>query len=131
MATKHMVICVQCGKRFDVNNGGYYNQQSRRYTCKKCGKAQIATEKKINADLQAKRNMERTGMKQSYKAMILKIVIGLFIVSCGFSSPEGGWTFGYFLFTLIFGGLVIAWGLVPYLKARKEKNTKSSDVLDF
>ena len=131
MGKKHMVICVKCGKHFDANKGGYYNQHSRRYTCKTCGKAQIAAEKKINSDFKAKRNLERTGMKQSYGSMILKIVIGLIIVSCGFSSPESGWTFSYFLTSLIIGCSVIAWGLVPFLKARKQKKAKSSDVLDF
>lgn len=40
---KHMVTCVICGKRFDANRGGYYNGDSRRYTCKKCGRTQALT----------------------------------------------------------------------------------------
>ena len=129
MASKHMVTCVECGRRFDVNaGGGYYNKSSRRYTCKKCGN-QI---KNANRKAQAKEREARTGMKQSMGAMIAKIAVGILFVIAGFSSPEGGWTFGYFLTALVVGVALIAWGLLPYLNAKKAKtiveDVASADV---
>ena len=100
MASKHIVVCQHCGRQFDANRGGYYNRSTRRYTCKACG------------------NMARTGMKQSKGAMIAKIVFGVLFILAGFSSPESGWTIGYFLTALVIGGALIAWGIVPYLKPK-------------
>lgn len=111
---KHMVTCVQCGRQFDANRGGYYNRSSRRYTCKSCGKR-----------LQADRNERATGMRQSRGAMIAKIAIGALFLICGFMSPEGGWTVGYFLTALVIGGALIAWGLLPYLRAKKEASAEA------
>ena len=119
MARKHMVICVECGKRFDANLGGYYNQKSRRYTCKKC-KNRIKNENRNKMSAyQATEREKRTGMKQSLGAMVAKIVVGLVFVLMGFLSPEGGWTLGYFFTALVIGAALIAWGLLPYLKAKK------------
>ena len=115
MASKHMVICLQSGQRFDVNRGGYYNSQRRRYTFKKCGKAlKTATRK------------QRNGTKQSTGAMIAKIVIGALFVIAGFSSPDDGWTFGYFLTALLIGGGLILWGLYPQLKAYKKSKIETA-----
>lgn len=111
---KHMVTCVQCGRQFDANRGGYYNRSSRRYTCKSCGRK-----------MQADRNERATGMRQSRGAMIAKIAIGTLFIIAGFSSPEGGWSFGYFLTALVIGGALIAWGLVPYLRAKKEASAEA------
>ena len=113
MASKHFVICAQCGKQFDANRGGYYNSKSRRYTCKACGKAHQAAVRE-----------QRTGMKQSMGAMIAKIAFGILFVLAGFSSPEGGWSIEYFLTALVVGGALIAWGLLPYLKVYKEKRAE-------
>ena len=33
---KHIVTCVKCGRQFDVNEGGAYYPESRRYVCKRC-----------------------------------------------------------------------------------------------
>ena len=110
MASKHLVVCVSCGRQFDANRGGYYNKRSRRYTCKSCGKTQIVSERE-----------HRTGMKQSTGAMIAKIAAGILFVLAGFSSPDSGWSIGYFLTALVVGGALIAWGIVPYLKVQKAK----------
>lgn len=111
---KHMVTCVQCGRQFDANRGGYYNRSSRRYTCKSCARK-----------AQADHNERSTGMRQSRGAMIAKIAIGALFIIAGFSSPEGGWSIGYFLTALVIGGALIAWGLVPYLKAKKEASAEA------
>ena len=73
-------------------------------------------------------NLQTTGMRQSYGAMIAKIGFGILFVLAGFSTPEGGWTIGYFLTALVWGGGLIAWGLMPYLKARKAKAQQESIV---
>lgn len=137
MASKHLVICVRCGKQFDANRGGYYNRNSRRYTCKSCGRSQKSEIRKQKAAIRKQKaaikkqkainRKERTGMKQSMGAMIAKIAIGVLFVLTGFSSPDGGWTIGYFLTAIVIGGALIAWGLLPYLKARKEKSANSTD----
>ena len=111
---KHMVTCVHCGRQFDANRVGYYDRRSRRYTCKSCGK-------KMQADL----NERSTGMRQSRGAMIAKIAIGAIFIIAGFSSPEGGWSIGYFLTALVVGGALIAWGLLPYLRAKKEASAEA------
>ena len=133
MASKHIVTCVQCGKRFDANFGGYYNSSSRRYTCKSCGKVLNKAYKKQNAEQKAASREQKatereakTGMRQSVGAMIAKIAIGVLFVFAGFSSPEGGWTFGYFLTSLVVGAALISWGVIPYLNAQKSKNDNSS-----
>ena len=58
-------------------------------------------------------------MKQSKGAMIAKIAFGVIFILAGFSSPESGWSIGYFLTALVIGGALIAWGIMPYLKARR------------
>ena len=128
MASKHMVTCRECGKRFDANWGGYYDRASRRYTCKKCGKHILKAYRNQNNVSKAVEREERTGMRQSFGAMIAKIAVGILFVTTGFSSPEGGWTFGYFLTALVTGTALIAWGLLPYLKARKSRTVEQENV---
>lgn len=118
---KHLVTCVECGKRFDTKYGYYYDKNSRRYTCRKCGN-------KMNAV----RNEQYTGMRQSTGAMIAKIVVGILFILVGFTSPESGWSIGYFMTALVLGCSLIAWGVVPYLKAKKataaEAEEKENEV---
>ena len=128
MASKHMVTCRECGKRFDANYGGYYDRKSRRYTCKKCGNSiRKAYRNEIHAQQTAERE-ERIGMRQSFGAMIAKIAGGIIFILTGFSSPESGWTFGYFLTALVIGAALIAWGLLPYLKAKKTHTVEQENV---
>lgn len=110
MANKHFVICARCGKQFDANRGASYNPHTGRYVCKGCTNAQT------------------TGMRQSYGAMIAKIGFGILFVLAGFSTPEEGWTMGYFLTALVCGGALIAWGLLPYLNAKKAKAQQEAIV---
>ena len=112
MARKHIVVCQNCGRQFDASKGGYYNNQTRRYTCKKCGK-------QITGDAREK----ATGMRQSVGAMIAKIAIGALFVISGFTAmakqESAGDAIGTLLVGLIIGAALITWGLVPYLKAKK------------
>ena len=52
----------------------------------------------------------RTGMRQSKGAMIAKIVLGGLFLAVSLEPSDGEWTIGYFLFCLILGGGLIAWG---------------------
>ena len=63
----------------------------------------------------------RTGMRQSKGAMIAKIVLGGLFFAVSFDRSDGEWSIGYFLFCLILAGGMIAWGLLPYLEARKKQ----------
>ena len=98
-----MVTCTQCGEQFDANKGfGHYDKVSKRYICKPCY------------------NEMTIGMRQSYFAMILKIIFWILIIIIGFIKPQtGDWTIGYFLFCLIIGLLLLASGIIPY-KTRKK-----------
>ena len=114
MARKHIVVCRECGRQFDANKGGYYDKISGRYTCKSCGK-------KITGDARER----STGMRQSNGAMIAKIAFGAIFVIAGFTGGLGkmaesvGEGIGTLLTGVILGAALIAWGLLPYLKAKK------------
>lgn len=121
---KHIVTCVKCGRQFDANEGGAYYPESRRYVCKRCvdkqkdiqkeqAKARKAAEREAEAD-----ERERvTGMRQSKTAMLVKIVVGvLFLFSAVSLAVQNN--IPAFLCGLVIGGALVAWGLVPYLKAK-------------
>ena len=38
LAQKHIVTCRACGNQFDTFRGGYYNSNTRFYTCRRCGR---------------------------------------------------------------------------------------------
>lgn len=121
MAQKHMVVCVDCGRQFDASRGAYYDPKTRRYTCKSCVK-------KYNADVRE----HSTGMRQSTGAMIAKIVFGALFVISGFTTgiPAMGENFasgfGALLMAIILGGALLAWGLVPYFKAKKAQDAAAA-----
>ena len=62
----------------------------------------------------------RTGMRQSKGAMIAKIVLGGMFLAVSLDRSDGNWSISYFLFCLVLGGGLIAWGLLPYLEARRK-----------
>ena len=76
-------------------------------------KARKAEERKAEAD-----ERERvTGMRQSKAAMLVKIVVGvLFLFSAVSLAVQNN--IPAFLCGLVIGGALVAWGLVPYLKAK-------------
>ena len=67
----------------------------------------------------------RTGMRQSRGAMIAKIVFGLVLISAGTDFDSDQWDFSFFAFCLVIGGGFIAWGLLPYLEARKKQKARA------
>lgn len=121
---KHIVTCVYCGRQFDKSEGGYYLPKSRRYVCKRCedkqkteqaerNKARKAAEREAEAD-----ERERvTGMRQSKTAMLVKIIIGVLFLFSAISLAVQG-NISSFVCGLVIGGALVAWGLVPYLKAK-------------
>lgn len=113
MARKHIVVCRECGRQFDVNKGGYYDKLSGRYTCKSCGK-------RINGDVRER----STGMRQSKGAMIAKIAIGVIFLIVSLSSGEldaAGRAIG-----IVIAAALIAWALLPYFKAKKDREAAAA-----
>lgn len=128
---KHIVTCVKCGRQFDANKGGAYYPESRRYVCKHCvdkqkdiqkeqAKARKAAEREAEADEREAEADERervTGMRQSKTAMLVKIVVGVLFLFAAVSLAVQG-NISSFVCGLVIGGALVAWGLVPYLKAK-------------
>lgn len=121
MGRKHIVVCVECGCQFDASKGGHYDNKTRRYTCKSCCR-------KYNANLRER----KTGMKQSMGAMIAKIAIGALFVISGFTAmakqESTGDAIGTLLVGLVIGAALLAWGLVPYLKAKKANDAAAAQA---
>ena len=69
----------------------------------------------------------KTGIRQSKGAMAAKIIIGCLFISVSFSNPEGGWSFSYFLVSCVLGGSFIAWGLIPYYKAKEQREKEETE----
>lgn len=110
MASAHIATCQACGKQFDTFRGGYYNSDTKQYTCRKCGRT-------ANRSL---RGM-RIGMKQSVVGMVLKLLFGVMFFIVSIDPGEGtAWDMSYFLTCLVLGVLMLAWGVIPWLKARRE-----------
>ena len=119
---------MKCGRQFDANEGGAYYPESRRYVCKHCvdkqkaeqaerNKARKAAERESEAD-----ERERvTGMRQSKTAMLAKIVVGVLFLFAAVSLAVQG-NIPSFVCGLVIGGALVAWGLVPYLKAKSGRH---------
>ena len=106
---KHIVTCVKCGRQFDANEGGAYYPDIQ----KEQAKARKAAEREAEAD-----ERERvTGMRQSKTAMLVKIVVGVLFLFAAVSLAIQG-NISSFVCGLVIGGALVAWGLVPYLKAK-------------
>ena len=58
-----------------------------------------------------------TGMRQSKAAMLVKIVVGVLFLFAAVSLAVQG-NISSFVCGLVIGGALVAWGLVPYLKAK-------------
>lgn len=111
---KHLVTCVECGRQFDANKGGYYNKTTRRYTCKSCGK-------KIQGDARER----TTGMRQSTGAMIAKIAVGVLFLVIAVTEEMEPSARGV---GIVLAAALIAWGLVPYFKAKKAREAAAADA---
>ena len=114
--SKRMVICVDCGRRFDAEEeGAVYDPQSRRYTCMDCAKKA--------EEYQKRRAIENAGRpdvsgvkKQKPLALILKLFFGVVFFCASFSADM---EFGARMVGIVLGLGLIAWGLFPMYKARK------------
>ena len=113
MAHNHFVSCHVCGQTFDTFRGGYYNAGTAQYTCRKCGRSADSALRGI-----------RIGMRQSGGGMVLKLLFGALFLSVSMSPAEGTeWDISYFLVCVVMGAAMIAWALVPWLKARREQDS--------
>ena len=112
MAQNHFVSCHACGQMFDTFRGGYYNAATAQYTCRKCGRGNSSA-----------RGM-RIGMRQTVVGMVLKILFGALFFSICMSPAEGTeWDISYFLVCVVLGAALIAWAVIPWLKARREQQS--------
>ena len=111
MAQNHFVSCHVCGQTFDTFRGGYYDAGTAQYTCRKCGRGTDPALRGI-----------RIGMRQSVVGMVLKLLFGALFLSVSRSPAEGTeWDISYFLVAVVMGAAMIAWALIPWLKARREQ----------
>lgn len=114
---KRMVICVECGRRFDAEaEGAEYDPQSRRYTCNDCAKK--------NEEYRKRRMIENAGRpdltgikKQKTGAMIAKFAVGALFICVGLFGGE--MELGARLVGLVLGLALIAWGALPIIKTKK------------
>ena len=74
----------------------------------------------------ADKREEKTGMRQSTGVMVAKIACGCIFICVGFTNPKGEeWSVGYFLTALVIGIALIAWGVIPYKKAKDKMEQKT------
>ena len=107
MARKHIVVCEVCGRQFDANKErGSYDPDKRRYTCRTCCRAMNKPAPK------AKKSADPGKISA---AMIIKIVIGVIFFFTAFTLD----TAAEIVVGIAIGVGLIAWALVPYIKAKK------------
>jgi len=119
-----MVVCVKCGRQFDANKerAGYI-KESRRYVCGKCFAEQRKRKMENEKNRKAQEANERervTGMKQSKPAMIVKIAVGALFALCSVPLAAQG-DFVSFSVGLVIAAALIAWGIVPYIRAQRKE----------
>jgi len=66
----------------------------------------------------------RTGMRQSTGAMIAKIAFGLMFIGICFDDSGEQLSFGGMVVGFCLGGALLAWGLLPYLEARRKRKAR-------
>lgn len=120
---QHPVICVNCGKQFDANRGGYYNRSTKRYTCKACANAAKKRAAAVSSEKKAVERQAATGTRQSKTAMIIKIAVGALFILCSPSMSGVAET----LLALAVGAALIAWGLIPYFRGKKELKRREEE----
>ena len=116
MAARHLVICPSCGKQFDANEGGSYDEYIRRYTCPSC----VAEQQRISRNVQIRQETVQTQEVPAPRAgrMIWKLAVGALFVIASFQFITDV-QIGPLLTGLVVGAGFIAWGLVPYLAQKK------------
>lgn len=115
MATR-MVICVDCGRRFDAEKeGAKYIPSSRRYQCMDCAKKEETAMKQRRIENAGRADFSGV-KKQKPWALILKLFFGvLSIVSCIGADMEAGAR----ILGIVVGLALIAWALYPFCMAKR------------
>ena len=114
---KRMVICVDCGRRFDAEaEGAKYDPSSRRYQCMECAQKEEARVKQRRIENAGRADFSNI-KKQKPGAMIAKIVFGILFVCVGMFG--GDMEFGARMVGIFLGLALLAWGLWPFLMAKK------------
>lgn len=118
---QHIVICKACGRKFNADWGGFYYKKERRYMCTSCHRKLTAEQKpqkkgfwEVVRDRRNDREA-RTAMRQSPIEIALKLIYG---IGCLAAIPEFDEA-GEAVIAILLGGGLIAWAVVPWLKARK------------
>lgn len=115
MAKSHIVTCYGCGRQFNVNKtGGAYHKIKHKYYCPSCYREQKRLLKKAKVE----ERLQRTGMKQSFLAMIVKILLGISLVFGAFSGSATN-DAKTVIISIIVGILLILWGLIPFLRRKR------------
>ena len=125
------VNCLDCGVRFDIKYGAFFVKESDGYVCPACHQIRVKKEKKAAKEAAAREREEKTGMRQTEMAMNLKIIFGLItiVVTSQGDPREAQWSLGYYLFGILVGGALIAWGVEPYFKAKKKMEERKMEQL--
>ena len=113
---KRMVICVDCGRRFDAEaEGAKYDPSSHRYQCMECAKK--------DEEYAARRRIENAGKpdlsgvkRQKPIALILKLFFGIVCICVCFT---GDMEFGARILALVVGLALLVWAAYPFYKGRK------------
>lgn len=134
-----MVKCKYCGYKFE--RVGKVFKQGTRYVCWSCGRKYNRNVEKYNRNIGklksaiSKYNREvrkynrvlKTGMKQTYFSMVLKIMFGAFLIYSVFDDKTADLqTLGC---VIIVGILLILWGIIPFLR-RKKLKARYQNALD-
>ena len=85
-------------------------------------KVDLKAYKRQLREKEADEREQKTGMRQSSGAMMAKIIFGGLFIVCGFVPPSNGeWSLSYLLTALVVGGALLAWGIIPYMDAKKKR----------
>ena len=98
---EQLVRCRKCGKVFDANQGGCYDRTLQGYLCGAC----------MNTLSVRGRKMPSTG------GTVAKLAFGALFIVTAFTMDDAG---GLGV-SIIIGLALIAWGLLPWLRIRREQ----------
>lgn len=116
MAKMKTKYCSACGR---IMIGNYYKRDgsSKKY-CRNCAKRinKEIFDQKVQYKLEKREEkrrerIERTGMTQSYLAMFLKIILGVYLLCSGY------------VLGLVVGIILLCWGIIPFLKRNKNRRS--------
>lgn len=114
---KRMVICVDCGRRFDAEaEGARYDPSSRRYQCMDCAMKEEAAMKRRRIENAGRPDMSGV-KKQKPWALVFKVLFGIMCIIICFTEPD--MEIGPRILALICGLALLAWAGFPFYKAKK------------